>query len=30
MGHAGAVVRHGGGLIEGAADPRGDGRPAGF
>jgi gamma-glutamyltranspeptidase/glutathione hydrolase len=30
MGHAGAVVRHPSGLIEGAADPRGDGRPAGF
>jgi oxamate amidohydrolase len=25
MGHAGAVVRHGDGLIEGAADPRSDG-----
>jgi gamma-glutamyltranspeptidase/glutathione hydrolase len=30
MGHAGAVVRHHSGLIEGAADPRSDGRPAGF
>jgi len=30
MGHAGAVVRHPDGLIEGAADPRGDGQPAGF
>ena len=28
MGHAGAVVHHPGGLIEGAADPRSDGRPA--
>jgi oxamate amidohydrolase len=30
MGHAGAVVHHPGGLIEGAADPRSDGRAAGF
>lgn len=30
MGHAGALVRHGSGLIEGAADPRGDGVVAGF
>ncbi|MFQ5958448.1 MAG: gamma-glutamyltransferase family protein [Alphaproteobacteria bacterium] len=30
MGHAGAVVRHPGGLIEGAADPRGDGVVAAF
>jgi gamma-glutamyltranspeptidase/glutathione hydrolase len=30
MGHAGALVRHGGGLIEGAADPRGDGVVAAF
>jgi len=30
MGHAGAVVRHAGGLIEGAADPRGDGAAAGY
>ena len=30
MGHAGAVVHHPGGLIEGAADPRGDGQAAGF
>ena len=30
MGHAGAVVRHESGVIEGAADPRSDGRPAGF
>ena len=30
MGHAGAVVRHPSGLIEGAADPRDDGRAAGF
>ncbi len=28
MGHAGAVVHHPGGLIEGASDPRSDGRPA--
>jgi len=30
MGHAGALVRHPSGLIEGAADPRSDGRAAGF
>jgi len=30
MGHAGALVRHPDGLIEGAADPRGDGAVAGF
>jgi len=30
MGHAGALVHHPGGLIEGAADPRGDGVAAGF
>ncbi|MFN3892264.1 MAG: gamma-glutamyltransferase family protein [Beijerinckiaceae bacterium] len=30
MGHAGALVRHGGGLIEGAADPRSDGAAIGF
>ncbi|MGJ3259154.1 MAG: gamma-glutamyltransferase family protein [Rhodospirillales bacterium] len=30
MGHAGAVCRHESGLIEGAADPRSDGRAAGF
>ncbi len=30
MGHAGAVVYHPDGLIEGAADPRGDGLPGGF
>ncbi len=30
MGHAGALVHHPGGLIEGAADPRGDGTAAGF
>ena len=30
MGHAGALVRHPSGLIEGAADPRGDGAAAGF
>ena len=30
MGHAGAVVRHGDGLLEGAGDPRSDGQAAGF
>lgn len=30
MGHAGAVVRHASGLLEGAADPRGDGAVAAF
>jgi gamma-glutamyltranspeptidase/glutathione hydrolase len=30
MGHAGALVRHAGGLIEGASDPRSDGRAAGY
>lgn len=30
MGHAGALVHHPGGLIEGAADPRGDGTASGF
>src|SRR5690606_34833444 len=30
MGHAGALVRHPSGLIEGAADPRGDGVVAAF
>lgn len=30
MGHAGALVRHAGGLIEGASDPRSDGVAAGF
>jgi len=30
MGHAGALVYHPDGLIEGAADPRGDGQAAGF
>jgi len=30
MGHAGAVIRHPSGLIEGAADPRSDGAAAGF
>ena len=30
MGHAGAIVRHPSGVIEGAADPRGDGVVAGF
>jgi len=28
MGHAGAIVRHGGGLLEGATDPRSDGQVA--
>jgi gamma-glutamyltranspeptidase/glutathione hydrolase len=30
MGHAGALVRHPDGLIEGAADPRSDGSVAGL
>jgi gamma-glutamyltranspeptidase/glutathione hydrolase len=30
MGHAGALLRHPSGVIEGAADPRGDGSVAGF
>ena len=30
MGHAGALVRHPSGVIEGAADPRGDGLVAAF
>jgi gamma-glutamyltranspeptidase len=30
MGHAGAVVRHAGGLFEGATDPRSDGAAMGF
>jgi gamma-glutamyltranspeptidase len=30
MGHAGALVIHPDGLIEGAADPRSDGQAAGF
>lgn len=30
MGHAGAIVRHPGGTLEGAADPRGDGLVAAF
>ena len=30
MGHAGALVCHPDGLIEGAADPRGDGSAVGF
>jgi gamma-glutamyltranspeptidase/glutathione hydrolase len=30
MGHAGALVRHSSGLIEGASDPRCDGAAAGF
>jgi gamma-glutamyltranspeptidase/glutathione hydrolase len=29
MGHAGALVRHPNGVIEGAADPRSDGAVAG-
>jgi oxamate amidohydrolase len=29
MGHAGALVRHASGVIEGAADPRSDGLVAG-
>jgi len=28
MGHAGAIVRHADGLLEGAADPRSDGAVA--
>jgi len=28
MGHAGAIVRHAGGLLEGATDPRSDGQVA--
>ncbi|MFT5172263.1 MAG: gamma-glutamyltranspeptidase [Gammaproteobacteria bacterium] len=28
MGHAGAIVRHPNGMLEGAADPRGDGAVA--
>jgi gamma-glutamyltranspeptidase/glutathione hydrolase len=30
MGHAGAVLRHDNGLLEGAFDPRSDGSVAGF
>jgi oxamate amidohydrolase len=30
MGHAGALVRHGDGLLEGASDPRSDGAAAGW
>jgi gamma-glutamyltranspeptidase/glutathione hydrolase len=30
MGHAGAIARHPSGLLEGAADPRGDGVVAAF
>jgi len=30
MGHAGAIVRHPNGLLEGAADPRSNGSAAGF
>lgn len=30
MGHAGALVRHADGTLEGAADPRSDGGVAGF
>jgi gamma-glutamyltranspeptidase len=30
MGHAGALVRHPDGRIEGAADPRSDGMAAGW
>ena len=30
MGHAGALVRHSGGLLEGATDPRSDGAAMGF
>ncbi|HET8608576.1 MAG TPA: gamma-glutamyltransferase, partial [Burkholderiales bacterium] len=30
MGHAGALVRHPNGVLEGAADPRSDGGVAGF
>jgi gamma-glutamyltranspeptidase len=30
MGHAGAIVRHASGVLEGGADPRGDGAVAGF
>jgi gamma-glutamyltranspeptidase/glutathione hydrolase len=30
MGHAGAIVRHPDGVLNGAADPRGDGCAAAF
>jgi gamma-glutamyltranspeptidase/glutathione hydrolase len=30
MGHAGGIVRHPSGVLEGAADPRGDGIVAAF
>ncbi|MDP2707851.1 MAG: gamma-glutamyltransferase, partial [Burkholderiales bacterium] len=30
MGHAGAVIRHPNGVLEGGADPRGDGMVAAF
>lgn len=30
MGHAGAIVRHADGVLEGATDPRSDGAAAGF
>ena len=30
MGHAGAIVRHGDGVLEGATDPRSDGAAAGY
>jgi len=30
MGHAGAIVRHANGVLEGASDPRSDGAAAGF
>ena len=30
MGHAGAIVRHSDGVLEGATDPRSDGAAVGF
>ena len=30
MGHAGAIIRHPDGLLEGASDPRSDGAAAGW
>jgi len=30
MGHAGAIVRHANGVLEGGADPRGDGVVAAY
>jgi gamma-glutamyltranspeptidase/glutathione hydrolase len=30
MGHAGAIVRHAGGVLEGGADPRSDGCVAAY